>query len=248
MKNLFQKLLKSQAFITILGLLIIFGTIGGFAFAQDFNKIEAEIDPSEALNKMVNVEGDINGGINIYINKDKAEATIPEDNAGGGSLHNYVNPIFVNGLRAGTDRKQVVNSDGNINFPGTDGNLVMLSTVTNCTDATTTSFAIASPYSSGSATIISMSYYQSGVATATMSIDIGVASDAYTSSDNLIDGLSIATSTTAYEASGYGTNGKTGKSIDSTEYVTGTITTLYPEAITNTANTYACTVEILFMQ
>jgi len=244
MKRFFQRLSTNQTVISILGFAILFCAIGGYAFANDFNMVETSSDPEEAMSKVINVEGDIAGDITINLyNQDQAEASSLDETVGS-ALHNYRNTIFVNGLRAGSDRKQTINSDGDLNM----GGLVFKSQVVDCTDATTTPFAIANPFDSGSATVLGLSYYQSGVATSAISIDIGVSSTAFATADNLIDGLAVATSTTAYEGNDYGTNGKGVKSIDTSEYIVGTITTVYEAGITNANNTYDCSVEVLFMQ
>jgi len=237
MSKLIKKLSGNQTFISILGFMIIFCAIGGYAIASGFDGVDEDKPKTE---KVINIEGDFTGNVTINLTQPSAN---PSDESFGG-LHDNFNKIFQKGLRAGPDRKQVINSDGDLNVEGT----VIKSQVITCTDATTTPFAIQHPFSSGSAVVVGLIYNQSGVATSTLSIDIGVASDAYTSADNLIDGLEVATSTTAYEGNNYGTNGLGVKSIDSTEYITGTITTLYSGAITEATNTYACTVEVLFIQ
>jgi hypothetical protein len=117
-------------------------------------------------------------------------------------------------------------------------------------DATTTPVALANPFGASSAVVESFVYKVTTAATSTTSVDCGVAATAFTSADNLIDGLSVATSATAYEANDYGTNGRAKKSIDSTEYLTCKITvvTLYDGAILDGGNAFAGSYEAKICQ
>jgi len=123
-------------------------------------------------------------------------------------------------------------------------------------DATTTPVALAatSLFSSGSMTITGFVYNNptAGVATSTHSIDCGVAADQYTSSDTLMDGLSVATSTAAYQSGNYGTNGKASLPLDTTEYVTCTVTltggAAYDGAFLDGGNTYDGSITVCAFQ
>jgi len=120
-------------------------------------------------------------------------------------------------------------------------------------DATTTTVALPATdlFSSGSMTIVSFTYNQNGVATSSVSYDCGVAATAYTSSDTLIDGLSVATSTAAYETGDYGTNGRINQALDTTEYVTCTATftnAAYDGALLDNDNTHSGTATVCAIQ
>lgn len=106
MKRIFEKILTKHNLIVVLGLMLIFCSIGGYALAQN-SDVVSDIDP---LSKLFNVKGNIEN-VNVYMSETGVTA---EGNLGGASLHNAVNPIFVNGLRAGMDQTQVIDSSGNL--------------------------------------------------------------------------------------------------------------------------------------
>ena len=112
MKNYFSKIFKSQVFIHALGVAIICTSIGGFALAND---IDRDLNLPEDVKKLVNIQGDVSGDINFILNpNDQSGLESTSEMVGGGSLHNYANTIFVNGLRAGRLRVQAINSSGEI--------------------------------------------------------------------------------------------------------------------------------------
>ena len=116
-----------------------------------------------------------------------------------------------------------------------------------CADATTTPIAIANPFTSTSS-VIYFQYNSQGSATSTYSMDCGVAAGAFTSSDDLIDGLSVSTSTQAWQMNPYGTNGKANVNVDVGEYLTCTLSGSITAGITNAGNTYTCTYKAIFVQ
>ena len=109
------------------------------------------------------------------------------------------------------------------------------------TDATTTPISVLNPFGATS-TVDFMLYDQTGVATSTYTMDCGVATTQFASpSDLLIDGLSVATSTTVYMVNSEndsGTNSESHVIVGPTEYISCLIVPIIEAAITNTGNTY----------
>lgn len=120
------------------------------------------------------------------------------------------------------------------------------------TDASTTVVALpaTSIFSSGSMNVVSFTYNNSTAATSTHSVNCGVAANAFTSNDTFIDGLSVSTSTTAYEVGGYGTNGLTSQVMATTEYVTCTVTVTaaYDGAFLDGGNTFDGSITVCAIQ
>jgi len=112
MKSIFKKLSKNQTFIAILGCLIIFGSIGISAFAIGF---DGEDNTSPDLEKYITVTGNDIGNLNVYLNpQSKAKESSLEGMSFGSALHNNINTIFEQGLRAGINETQVINSDAEV--------------------------------------------------------------------------------------------------------------------------------------
>lgn len=117
-----------------------------------------------------------------------------------------------------------------------------------CADATTTPIAIASPFTSGTSTVVGLYITQANTATTTVSWDCGVATNAFTSSDTLLDGQSVATTTWGNLSHDTGTNGRATDIHGSSEYVTCTITPEISGAITEATNAFTCTYKAEFKQ
>lgn len=118
---------------------------------------------------------------------------------------------------------------------------------------TTTTVAKLNPFNASS-TIDQFIYDQTGVATSTGVVTCGTSTNAYiTPSDSLIDEVSVATSTKYYIVNGVGnfegdisagTNSKNKIFVKPSEWVVCQVTTVYSNAFTNAASTFAGTFTI----
>lgn len=108
MKRFFKNLSKNQTFISVLGSLIIACSIGSYTLAQN---LELDKNTTAETSKVFEIMGDVTGTLNIFMANQDAEKT---ENFGAAFLYNSNNPIFTNGLRAGENALQIIDSSGNL--------------------------------------------------------------------------------------------------------------------------------------